>query len=235
MARVISFEELNSQGISAEDFKKSLTLKYQAKTYRRRADLPKKFREKAMVLCEEIAREGKDSFVTETSFSYTVWEEEIPIVEGHKNTIIREIEENYVRESPPYTHENITSAETAEIKEEMVNRQKAEMIEMMTRMLEKTTLGEFTGEYTGEDKKVKDNSSGVKKEYNLFQYTQEKDSSLTLEDAKTQNRQNTTAVFPEDVIKYRGVAVNQVEKPTMVANPSPQTPKKTRVYRGVVY
>lgn len=226
MGRIVSFEDLNNQGISAEDLKKSLTLKYQSKTYRRRADLPKKFRDKAVILCEEIAREGKDSFVTETSFSYTVWEEEKSFVEEYKNTLIRETEENYITNSSPADYENTTVWET---KEENITRQKAEMIEMMTTILENTTFGDS-------NINTKADNGSVKREYNLFQYTREKNYLPSLEDI--QNRQDDTnaIISPEEVIKYRGVVVNQAEKPTTVAtSPLQQTPKKTRVYRGVVY
>lgn len=74
--KILTAHELTQQGISLADVQKSLTMTYLTKNFRRKSDLPKKFRDKALNLCAEIEGLGKESFVIETSYSYTVWEEE---------------------------------------------------------------------------------------------------------------------------------------------------------------
>jgi len=74
--KILTANELTQQGISMAEVQKSLTMTYLTKNFRRKSDLPKKFREKALSICTEINTLGKESFVIETNYSYTVWEEE---------------------------------------------------------------------------------------------------------------------------------------------------------------
>jgi hypothetical protein len=70
--KLIFWEELTDQGISLSEIQRSLTLNCFGKTFHRQSDLPKKFKEKALNLCQEMIEQGKESFVIETHYSYTI-------------------------------------------------------------------------------------------------------------------------------------------------------------------
>ncbi|MGY6531043.1 MAG: hypothetical protein ACXITR_14050 [Cyanobacterium sp.] len=72
---ILSAENLQVYGVKAEDIQKSLKIECFGKSFVRESDVPKKFREKALFLSSEFLTKGKQSFVTETNFSYTVWTE----------------------------------------------------------------------------------------------------------------------------------------------------------------
>ena len=74
--KVITDKELEKSGISVSEAQKSLTLVYLDKKFIRKSDVPKKFRDTALNICNKIYEMGKESFVTETNYSYTIWEEE---------------------------------------------------------------------------------------------------------------------------------------------------------------
>ena len=78
---VINIEDLESQGVSSTEVKKSLQIECFDKIFRRTSDLPKRFKSKAFILCQELTNSGVHSFITETNYSYTVWKEELNIEE----------------------------------------------------------------------------------------------------------------------------------------------------------
>ncbi len=80
--RILTANELTKMGIAVAQVQQSLTLTYLTKEFRRQSDLPKKFKDKALNICQELYQNGKDSFVTETNYSYTVWEEEKTVNES---------------------------------------------------------------------------------------------------------------------------------------------------------
>lgn len=73
--KVISSEELANHGISKAEIQQALEIQCFTKKFRRKSDLPKKFKDKAINVCAEIAQAGLDTFITETNYSYTIWEE----------------------------------------------------------------------------------------------------------------------------------------------------------------
>ncbi len=78
---VINMKDLESQGVSSTEVKKSLQIECFDKIFRRTSDLPKKFKGKAFILCQELTNSGVHSFITETNYSFTVWKEELNIEE----------------------------------------------------------------------------------------------------------------------------------------------------------
>ncbi|BAQ63316.1 hypothetical protein [Geminocystis sp. NIES-3709] len=83
--KLLLLKDLVEQGISPTEVQQSLTLTCFTKTFRRQSDLPKKFKEKAVNLCKEMNQLGKETFILETNYSYTVWVEEQGIKEKKKS------------------------------------------------------------------------------------------------------------------------------------------------------
>ncbi|AUC62008.1 hypothetical protein AA637_13040 [Cyanobacterium sp. HL-69] len=81
---ILSLEHLQTHGVKAEEIQKGLKIKCFGKSFLRKSDVPKRFREKALFLSAELLSKGEESFVTETKFSYTVWMEEKVEVMGKK-------------------------------------------------------------------------------------------------------------------------------------------------------
>ncbi len=75
MVRILNQEDLSNHGISAAEVQKSLEIECFKKRFRRKSDLPKKFRDKAMSVSATVMEMGLESFITETNYSYTIWEE----------------------------------------------------------------------------------------------------------------------------------------------------------------
>jgi hypothetical protein len=85
--KLLLLNDLVEQGISATEIQKSLTLTCFAKTFRRQSVLPKKFKEKALNICQEMGESGQETFILETNYSYTIWVEEEKIKEQKKTSI----------------------------------------------------------------------------------------------------------------------------------------------------
>lgn len=73
---ILGIDNLIIQGVSLAEVQKSRSINCFDTTFKRKSDLPKKFKTKALNLSAEIVKTGIKSFVTETKYSYTVWEEE---------------------------------------------------------------------------------------------------------------------------------------------------------------
>ncbi|MBE9222949.1 hypothetical protein IQ215_09610 [Cyanobacterium stanieri LEGE 03274] len=87
---ILSLEHLQTYGVKSEEIQKGLKINCFGKCFLRQSDVPKKFREKALILSAESLSKGKQSFVTETNFSYTVWAEEKLEVKN-KSSVSREV------------------------------------------------------------------------------------------------------------------------------------------------
>lgn len=203
--KILTAHELTKQGISLADVQKSLTMTYLTKNFRRKSDLPKKFREKALNLCAEIEGLGKESFVIETSYSYTVWEEE-----KVANVEVK----NLNSASPVEANINIQSSQISALDD---NESK-----------DNNRVGKS---------KSSSQENYSKTEYNIFQYSSKGDGFDHLKARKNQTA-STSLDTSEDLVKYRGVVVNQ--PPTEVVNtpqnkPSATPKRKPRTYRGVTY
>ncbi|AFZ52707.1 hypothetical protein [Cyanobacterium aponinum] len=203
--KILTAHELTQQGISLADVQKSLTMTYLTKNFRRKSDLPKKFRDKALNLCAEIEGLGKESFVIETSYSYTVWEEEkVANVEVKNLNSVSPVEANI----------NIQSSQISALDN---NKSK-----------DNNRVGKS---------KSSSQENYSKTEYNIFQYSSKGDGFDHLKARKNQTA-SISLDTSEDLVKYRGVVVNQ--PPTEVVNtpqnkPSATPKRKPRTYRGVTY
>ncbi len=74
--KTLTLDELECQGYKREEFRTQLKIKYQGKIFVRLRDFPKKFRNQAIELCQGFRESQVDSFLVETGFSITVWQEE---------------------------------------------------------------------------------------------------------------------------------------------------------------
>lgn len=94
---VINIKDLETEGVSLSQIKQSLEIECFNKIFHRSSDLPKKFKDKAFNICQELREKGKHSFITETNYSYTIWQEKnLPSQEVNKHnlTAIKEIRSN---------------------------------------------------------------------------------------------------------------------------------------------
>ncbi|MBD2395123.1 hypothetical protein H6G11_12780 [Cyanobacterium aponinum FACHB-4101] len=203
--KILTAHELTQQGISLADVQKSLTMTYLTKNFRRKSDLPKKFRDKALNLCAEIEGLGKESFVIETSYSYTVWEEE-----KVANVEVK----NLNSASPVEANINIQSSQISALDN-----------------------NKFKDNNRVDKSKSSSQENYSKTEYNIFQYSSKGDGFDHLKARKNQTA-SISLDTSEDLVKYRGVVVNQ--PPTEVVNtpqnkPSATPKRKPRTYRGVTY
>ncbi|AFZ48180.1 hypothetical protein Cyast_2231 [Cyanobacterium stanieri PCC 7202] len=73
---ILSLDNLQNYGVNPAEVQKALKIECFGKSFLRKSDVPKKFKEKALFLASELLTKGEQSFVTETNFSYTVWAEE---------------------------------------------------------------------------------------------------------------------------------------------------------------
>lgn len=72
---VMDIKELEDEGVSITEIKQSLEIECFDKIFSRSSDLPKKFKDKALNICQELREKGSHSFITETNYSYTIWQE----------------------------------------------------------------------------------------------------------------------------------------------------------------
>lgn len=213
--KILTLEDLISQGLSIPEVQKSLTMTYLSKQFRRKSDLPKKFREKALSLCAEIEDSGRESFVIETNYSYTVWEEEKSLdsnvkIGNNSSNSLTENNANIDASSMPVFYSNTVS-------------------------LNQVKVNPSSEEKTIVTQDIPTNSG--KREYNLFQYTANHDSLESIRERKNQ-RLSFVSETTEEVVKYRGVAFSQPITPTTIAskvNQSVIVKKQPRTYRGVAY
>lgn len=87
---IFDCEDLENEGVSCTQVKQSLQIECFDKVFRRSADLPKKFKTKAFNLCLELTDKGINNFITETNYSYTIWEEAKQTQQEEKNHLLKE-------------------------------------------------------------------------------------------------------------------------------------------------
>ncbi len=217
--KILTVDDLAQEGISISDVQKSLTMTYSTKNFRRKSDLPKKFKEKALSICAEIGNLGKESFVIETNYSYTVWEEEKSV-----NSEVKKIEtnsSNSLIENKEHNSDIPTSLTSVMDRNISSNSQ----IKVNSPPQEKTTATENVAVNSG------------KREYNLFQYTSDNDSLDNIRERQNQ-RLSYVEETSTEVVKYRGFVINDSVKEattTPLGNQSSAIKRKPRTYRGVTY
>lgn len=215
--KILTVNELTQQGISISEMQKSLTMTYLNKNFKRKSDLPKKFKDKALSLCAEIEGLGKESFVIETNYSYTIWEEEKSVTSDVK---IENKSPDLLQKNNDFRDADIPSTPVMENNVSYVTRN--------------------TSNFSSQDKTTPIYSG--KKEYNMFQYGSSNDSFENIRERQNQRLSSTSEVADEmifeDVVKYRGAVVNQstsVAVNEKTNNKSLAMKKKPRTYRGVAY
>ncbi len=102
--KLLKPEDLEKQGVSILAVQKARSLHYLSREFSRKSDLPKKFLQKALDICQEMAQTGKDSFITETNYSYTIWEEEKPVVSNNPKKSIPTSSQIKVEQAPSITY-----------------------------------------------------------------------------------------------------------------------------------
>lgn len=216
--KILTVDDLAQQGISVSDVQKSLTMTYLKKNFRRKSDLPKKFKEKALSICAEIGNLGKESFVIETNYSYTVWEEEKSVNSEVKKTQTNS--PNSLTENNSYTPSSLASVMDNDIS---FNNQ----VKINSSSQEKIIATENIAVNSG------------KREYNLFQYTSNNDSFDNIRERKNQRLSpSPVEETSTEVVKYRGVAINESVTEAITAEVGIQPSaikRKPRTYRGVAY
>lgn len=74
--RTLTLKELESQGVAPEKLKRDLKIEYLDQLFIRVADLPKKFRQNALQRCREINQSGINSFLVESQWYLTIWQQD---------------------------------------------------------------------------------------------------------------------------------------------------------------
>lgn len=205
--KLLLLDDLVEQGISATELQRSMTLNCFAKTFRRESVLPKKFKDKAVNLCEEMTQLGQETFIVETNFSYTVWVEE-PKIKEPKN--------------------NVNSASiNSQLNTNNVDKNKNSSVSLPVRNDEELEVSVSSTEKTEIDSK----QTFVPSSYNLFDIA-----SNSVQKNIRQNRENKpVSSVGEDVKTYRGAVIKDSPK-SASADTSAVKPKgKPITYRGVTY
>lgn len=101
---VIDMEDLEKEGVSLSQVQGSLEIQCFDKIFHRSSDLPKKFKDKAFNVCKKFTDTGLESFITETSYSYTIWKEIKSVKEEKNSQNFSEIKPE--QSSPQNNHKN---------------------------------------------------------------------------------------------------------------------------------
>ena len=71
---ILTLDQLRANRISLNDVRRAVNLTLNNHQYDRRSDIPKKFFDKVSNICKQIEQAGIKYFVTENTYSYTIWE-----------------------------------------------------------------------------------------------------------------------------------------------------------------
>lgn len=213
--KILSNDDLKDKGVSLSEAHSSLVINFSSKQFRRKCDIPKKFKEKALKECAKIEGEGKESFITETSFSYTIWEEEKTFSTPLNNQRKLPVKNSQVS----FTNQGIEDS-------------LVENIEALERK-------EIVNPPYSSPKSLKKNYQV--RELNISKYSNRKQHTSFSEQLKqaseSKNLGDTLSTIDESVVRYRGLtvtpstAVQEVEEKPV----SSKKRKRVKTYRGVVY
>lgn len=213
--RLLLLDDLIEEGISPTEVQKSLTLTCFAKTFRRQSDLPKKFKEKAFKLCQEMTKSGKETFILETNYSYTIWVEDDKIRQNN----IAEIKANSVKNLTPKI-ERFGDTEYVDLN----RRNEASLSKKNDSSRENSTSVNIDRDKTFS-----------RQTYNLFDI-------VSSSNKKPKMRLSLDQMTPEElevdeVLKtYPGVNINQPSvTPVLDEKLKAKVPVKQRTYRGITY
>jgi hypothetical protein len=139
MIKIFSEQELVALGISLSDIQNGSVISYEGKEFTRKVKIPIKFKEQTIKKYSE-KEQGKQSFISENSSSFSIWEEKCITPQPNKSA--ENQNETEKAESPkPETIED-DSASTSEL-----TPQKTKIV----------------GSYRGVPIVVEDNSSSISK------------------------------------------------------------------------
>lgn len=212
--KLLLLDDLVEQGISPTEIQKSLTLTCFAKTFRRQSVLPKKFKEKALNICQEMSKSGQETFILETNYSYTIWVEEEKIKEQKKVS-------NVVSINSKLDNKTSIKNDSLSVSFSIKNDEK---LAMNASFIEK--------------KEIDSKQTFIPSEYNLFEIASSNNLQQNLRQSREDKKVSSVSrEILEDVKTYRGVVVNQsLKSQPIVEETSPLKQKvKPRTYRGITY
>lgn len=228
---IINCQDLEAQGISQSEMKQSLAISCFNKTFRRSADLPKKFKNKALNLCQELTEKGLKTFITETNYSYTIWQEEKEIAEANSDL------DDYKKQSTSSIvirkEEKSTSyPQQQKENEEIVFEERDYEYISNSKFLDDEEEEQRESEATS--KSEDENNINNNKFYNANSSSEEikKYRGVIVNSNKNQDQSltNYNQVNSEQSYKYRGVVVKKVNQQA-----PPRNKRRLKTYRGVTY
>jgi hypothetical protein len=232
MVKVIySTEELIASELSLSDLQQSLVITYEGKKFRRKSDVPKKFKEKALNIYFQIGAEDKKGFISENTFSYTIWEEESTIVqpkkiEPHNSFYIDTgTSENQLKQS--FASSSVIQSHLAQKKTAI----KKETPQMKVYLRNAENKGEEVASEIEINKKVSLNGNDEQSD-DVIKYR-----GVIINKSPQNNQSTGTTVNQDDsenVRKYRGAIVNNENNISPISEAKPTTKKTVRKYRGVI-
>jgi hypothetical protein len=220
MVRIVSHEELSYHGISPAEIQKSLEIQCFKKKFQRKSDLPKKFKEKAIYVCTTIMEMGLESFITETNYSYTVWEE--------SQIQKEEIKPNKV----PITLNNNKSIQT-----ENRTDKEDKFTNKISQHLKETKITHFSDSFKEiNDIEILEGNIDDDTDDNDYTYISDFSSLSNQVNLSQQHQkmdridQNEISIITQPMKKYRGVAITSSNDE--LAN---VRKKRQKTYRGITY
>lgn len=109
----IDIKQLEAEGVSLEEAYIALEIKCFNKVFCRVSTLPKGFKEKAISIYEDCLSSGNDAFITENSFSLSIWQEKQIATEDYSPGKIKQ--QMVVREQEEIPEVNYLSGKKEEI------------------------------------------------------------------------------------------------------------------------
>lgn len=235
MVKVIyNTEELIASGLSLSDLQQSLIITYEGKKFRRKSDVPKKFKEKALNIYFQIGLEGKKGFISENSYSYTIWEEESTIVQAKKiephNSFYIDTGTSENQLEPSFISSSVMQSHLAQKKTAI----KKETPQMKVYLRNAENKGKEVASDIVINKKVSLNGNDNQQSDNVIKYRG------VVIHKSPQNNQSTETFINQDqddsenVHKYRGAIVNNENNISPISETQPTQKKMIRKYRGVI-
>lgn len=234
-----STEQLQSQGVSAQDILEAAQIKCSGRVYNRVSDLEKTEREAATAICRNFIKEGVFGFICETLVGITVWREEKNHNTNQKTSLSSvntkdpvkyDIVQNSatIQEEPKQSLSYQTSYEvfirktqyfspTSPQDQEMVNKQKV--------ILENEAVPEESQNLETRELKV---YRGVSYDKN------------TLSGSNAFNSNGQKDPESDELKVYRGVSyenatVSGSNAPNSNGQKDPESKKASKIYRGISY
>ena len=113
-------EDFKILGISTYQLKTKISLTINGKKFNRKKDIPLRFKQKVVNICQEIKENGKDFYVVENVKSYSIWEEitDVSLTNSEQNsTLVKGTESSDIKDKillnkTIYNHNNLSNNKT---------------------------------------------------------------------------------------------------------------------------